>query len=74
MEVWGSHKDLCKAIAKEPDATCLLLDGMGPLGPGEFYTEAFNDALAEAGVKVATINVYSKLDQSCPKSTDSLRA
>lgn len=57
-KIWPSHKHLCKAIAKDPNATCLLLDGMGCLGPGSFYAEGVTDALVGAGVKVTTINLY----------------
>mmetsp|Transcript_11043 Transcript_11043/g.16267 ORF Transcript_11043/g.16267 Transcript_11043/m.16267 type:complete len:288 (-) Transcript_11043:154-1017(-) len=58
IALWNSHKSLCKAIAKKLNATCLLLDGMGPLGPGEFYAQRVSSALADAGVEVAAVNVY----------------
>ena len=57
-KLWNSHKAMCKSIARDPDATCLLVDGMGPLGPGEFYTQNVQQALRGAGVKFATVNVY----------------
>lgn len=60
--IWDSHKALCKSIAKDPEATVLLLDGMGVLGPGEFYTKAVKAALARAGTKVATVDVTKKPD------------
>lgn len=44
-------------MAREPDATVLLLDGMGYLGPGEFYTKGVQAALARAGVRVVTVDV-----------------
>lgn len=55
--LWGSHKAFCKSIAKEPEATVLLLDGMGHLGPRNFYTKAVQAALARAGASVATVDV-----------------
>ena len=55
-----SHKAFCKPIAEEPEATVLLLDGMGYLGPRNFYTEAVNADLARAGAKVATVDVSKK--------------
>eukprot|EP00752_Nemacystus_decipiens_P018235 g16363.t1 len=46
-----------KSIAKEPEATVLLLDGFGCLGPRNYYTKGVDAALARAGAKVATVNV-----------------
>eukprot|EP00985_Skeletonema_marinoi_P017253 scaffold9385_cov93-Skeletonema_marinoi.AAC.1 len=54
---WKSHKHLCKAISRNPNASCLLLDGMGPLGPGEFYAQNVQKALQYACVEVAVVNV-----------------
>ena len=58
--LWDSHKALCKSIAREPEATVLLLDGMGMLGPGQFYAKAVQAALARAGLKVATVDITKK--------------
>ena len=58
--LWDSHKAFCKSIAKEPEATVLLLDGLGCLGPRNFYTKGAQAALARAGVKVATVDVTKK--------------
>lgn len=55
--VWESHKSLCKSISKEPEASVLLLDGMGMLGPGAFYAKAVKAALARAGTRVTTVDV-----------------
>ncbi|KAK1733119.1 hypothetical protein QTG54_016257 [Skeletonema marinoi] len=57
VATWKSHKHLCKAISRNPNATCLLLDGMGPLGPGEFYAQNVQKSLQYAGVEVAVVNV-----------------
>lgn len=58
--LWDSHKALCKSIAREPEATVLLVDGMGMLGPGAFYAKGVKAALARAGLKVATVDVTKK--------------
>lgn len=58
--LWNSHKAFCKSIAKEPGATVLLLDGLGPLGPRAFYAKAVQAALARAGTGVATVDVTRK--------------
>lgn len=55
--LWPAHKSLCKSIAKEPEANVLLLDGLGMLGPGQFYTKAVKAALKRAGTIVATVDV-----------------
>jgi len=52
------YKSLCKAIVKQPGATCLLLYGAGPLGPGEFYSKNVTSALVDDGVKVVVINIH----------------
>lgn len=49
-------------MAREPEATVLLLDGMGYLGPGNFFTKAAEAGLARTGVKVATVDVSKKPD------------
>eukprot|EP00752_Nemacystus_decipiens_P018234 g16362.t1 len=58
--LWDSHKIFCKSIAKEPEATVLLLDGLGCLGPRNYYTKGAQAALARAGAKVATVDVTKK--------------
>lgn len=60
--LWGSHKAFCKSIAADPEATVLLLDGLGCLGPRNYYTKGVQAALARAGVKVATVDVTKKPD------------
>jgi hypothetical protein len=53
-KVWKDHKHFCKAATA---ADCLILDGMGALGGGDFLTEAVQKSLQEANQSMSTVNV-----------------